>query len=466
MKHYLGLSEYHLKQKNQTLPVYYNPEELINAHMLLCGMSGTGKSYQSKRFLTTAANSGLKIDIFDVHEELDDIPGASACKYSQATGFGYNPLVLNTDIHAGGVDQQVNFLVKLVRDATPQFGAKQESALRYLLGDVYSASGIFQRTASTWVRQEMTEDMREEFINSKNFAALKSYYPTMEDLKSYAKRKIISLTVGGDNKAITSFENLRRIRVKLNQLQNKYGKSANESEIERLSKNIEDQKLKCIDAYTVFVNEMKTGREIEDVLKYDSVDTLTGVLQRLDILMSAGGLFRSNPPKFGNSLVKCHQLKSIATAQQVMFVKLRLRDIFEQCKQMGATQSGTEVRHICFLDEAHKFFTSESDDIINVIAKEGRKFGLGLWCASQQPNEFPESFLTNVGTTVLLGIHSSFWKGLSSKMRITEDQLKYIKAKEVIAVKLQKDGMSDPPFGNIIVPNPVSQFGRKAMEYN
>lgn len=465
IRHYIGLNEYQYRQKNSKFPVYYEPASLINAHMLLCGMSGTGKSYQTKRFLETAARAGVQVDIFDVHEELDDIYGAVAAKYSQATGYGYNPLVLDADPHSGGVDNQVNLLVGLVRDATPQFGAKQEAVLRYLLTDVYAASGIFQSSPRTWLRREMTEQQREDLIAAKNWQGLREFYPTLEDLKSYAKRKLVSLTTGGDNKAITAFEHLRRIKSKLYQLQSRFAKSVDQSEIDRLGAQVEEQKIKCIEAYTSFVNEMKTGREIDDVMKYDSVDVLTSVLQRLDILMSAGGLFRSNPPPFGGAHVRCHQIKSISTPQQVLFVKLRLRDIFERCKKMGATSSGTEVRHIVFLDEAHKYFTENGDDIINVIAKEGRKFGLGLWCASQEPTAFPVSFLTNVGATVLLGIHSSFWKGMGTKMRITEDQLKYIKAKEVIATKLMKDGASDPPFSNIIVPNPASDAGRVAGEF-
>lgn len=466
VKHYIGLNEYQFRQKKNSLPVYYEPAALINAHMLLCGMSGTGKSYQTKRFLESAARAGVEIDIFDVHEELHDIHGAVACKYSQATGYGYNPLVLDFDPHSGGVETQVNILVGLVRDATPQFGAKQEAVLRYLLTDVYAASGIFQSTPRTWKRQEMTERRREELIAARNWQGLRDFYPTMEDLKSYAKRKLVSLTIGGDNKAITAFENLRRIKARLHQAQSKFGRVADPAEIERLEKQVDELKEKSIDAFKTFVDEMKTGREIDDVMKYDSVDVLTGVLQRLDILMSAGGLFRSNPPPFGGASVRCHQLKSISTPQQVLFVKLRLRAIFEQCKRMGATVSGTEVRHIIFLDEAHKYFTEDGDDIINIIAKEGRKFGLGLWCASQEPTAFPVSFLTNVGATVLLGIHSAFWKGMSVKMRITEDQLKYIKAKEVIAIKLMKDGSSDPPFSNVIVPNPSNDGGREAARFS
>ena len=77
---------------------------------------------------------------------------------------------------------------------------------------------------------------------------------------------------------------------------------------------------------------------------------------------------------------------------------------------------------------------------------------------------FPESFLTNVGATILLGLHTSYWKKSASLFRISEDDLRKIKPKEVMAVKFLKDGCVDPPFTNVIVPNPASQLGRRAAE--
>lgn len=68
IKHYFGLNEYFYRQKSQSTPIYYEPASLINAHMLLCGMSGTGKSHQTMRLLDTAARAGAEIDIFDVHD--------------------------------------------------------------------------------------------------------------------------------------------------------------------------------------------------------------------------------------------------------------------------------------------------------------------------------------------------------------------------------------------------------------
>ena len=141
----------------------------------------------------------------------------------------------------------------------------------------------------------------------------------------------------------------------------------------------------------------------------------------------------------------------------MLFTKLRLREVFERCKQQGPTEHASELRHIAFLDEAPKYFSDDKDDIINVIAREARKFGLGLWCAAQEPTSFPQSFITNCGAKILLGIDSSFWKGAITKMRITEEGLRYIKPKQVLSIKLHRDGQSDPPFTNVVIPNDNAQ---------
>jgi hypothetical protein len=85
-------------------------------------VSGTGKSYQSLRLLASAVQVGIEVDVFDVHDELERIPGAVACRYSQATGYGYNPLELDTDPHTGGVNRQTEYLLGLVREASRNWG--------------------------------------------------------------------------------------------------------------------------------------------------------------------------------------------------------------------------------------------------------------------------------------------------------------------------------------------------------
>jgi hypothetical protein len=464
IRHYLGLSEYGLKQKKEEYGIYYEPDKLINAHMLVCGMSGVGKTFQVKRMIETAARTGVIVDVFDVHDELDNIPGAASARYSQATRYGYNPLVLDTDPHSGGVNRQVEFLVGMVKETTSQFGSKQEAVLRNLLIDVYMQRGIFANNARSWQKKTITEREYEALVEAKKWSELRDYYPTMTDLMSFAKRKAMALLIGGDNKCVTAFESLTKLKGRLNNLMSKWAKAHDDSEIAKIEGQITEAKAKCVETYAAFVDAMQTGREVEDVFKYDSVDVLTGVMQRLEIL-SAAGIFRANAPDFGGSNLRVHQTKSLTDGQQVMFTKLRLREVFEECKRLGPTATGTEVRRIVFLDEAPKYFNDDKQDIVNIVAREARKFGLGLWCAAQEPNSFPSSFLTNCGCKVLLGIDASFWKGAISNLRITEDTLKFVKAKEVMTVKLQKDGQADPPFINVIVPNPNTELGRKAAQF-
>ena len=461
MKHYVGLSEYEQIKFRKDIAIFYEPQTLINAHLLMCGMSGTGKSTQALGLLSSAVTAGIEVDVFDAHNEFDNVPGATACTFSQATGYGYNPLVLDTDLHTGGVNAQVDFFVRLIKNVTPQFGSKQEGVLRNLLTDTYAAHNITQGDTSSWQKSRVNETERLALVEKGDLQILHKCYPTLEDLKAIAKEKIIALTIGADNKCVTAIEALTRSHKKLDSLQKQQTRAVSDGEIEKIDNQIKNLGEKCKEAYGAFIDSF-TGREIDDILRYDSADVLVSVFQRI-VLLGVTGILSANEPPFGNSRVRVHQIKSISNDQQILYVKLRLQDLFDGCKRQGQIPPGTAPRNIAFLDEGHKYFSNDPADIINVISKEGRKFGLALWCASQEPTSFPASFLTSVGATVMLGIHTSYWKKAASMFRISEESLKTIKPKEVMAVKFLRDGCVDPPFSNVVVPNPNSDRGRQAV---
>lgn len=462
MRHVMGLNDYLLRKDSKEVPVVYDPSTCLNGHLALCGMSGSGKTHQIRQLLRSAALAGIDIEVADVHEELlAGIPGAVAAKYSQATGYGYNPLVLDLDPHSGGVNRQADFIVGLIKQVTTQFGSKQEAALRNLIIDCYASRGIWADNPRSWVRKQITESQRAQLIKDRQWDQLREYYPTLTDLLDFAEKKVLSIVFGGDNKAMNALDAACKANTKLQQVASKFNKAGISAEEKaRLEAQVEAAQKRAIDAYSEAIMAKPT-REAREILRYDSREVLTGVVQRLQLL-SASGIFNATAPPFGDAKVRVHQIKSLTDEQQVLFVKLRLRAMFERAKQLGPTASGTELRMIFMLDEAPKYFSDESDDIINVIAREARKFGIGLWCAAQQPN-FPESFITNCGAKFLLGIDASYWKSAQQKMRITEDGLKWIKPKEVMAVKLHKEGQPDPPFVNVVVPNPATENGRRAL---
>ena len=446
MKHVFGLNEYLYRQKNTQQNIVINTQELINGHLLLTGMSGTGKSYQAKRLIKSAIQQNLQVDIFDVHNELEQ-PGATSALYSESTQFGYNLLTLNSDPHSGGVRRRINEIINMVNTTSRKLGSKQETALRNLLSDVYRVNGCDDSNPKTWRKKEITGKIRQNLIDQQDYQALRQYYPIMDDLLSYADRKLTALYLGTDIKAVLALEKVNHLANQLNKALQKHKQSTQDEQIEKTEKALESAKAKVKDEFVAFIDQIDSGREISDVMKYNSKDVLQSVLERLNIL-NAAGIFRPNPPPFGDTNGRCHQIKHLSDDEQAMFVAMRLETIFRQCRDSGVKP---DLQHIVFLDEAHKFITEESANIINIIAKEGRKFGLGLWCASQSPTHFSEDFLTNCGTTILLGLHSSYWEMACRKLRIEPTVLKFIRPQQAAAIKLQLKGSMESKFQNAII---------------
>lgn len=465
MRHPIGINEYLVRQQKKVEVVYYDPSTLINAHLTLVGMSGTGKTHQTVQLLNTAADDGIEIDVMDVHDELHIVHDATCVRYSQSTGYGFNPLALDIDPHTGGVIRQANVLVGLVRDVSPQMGAKQQAALRNAIIDLYYSRGIYPDNPRSWGKQHITTGERQQLVVARRWADLRNYYPTLADLQDFISFKIRALKLGGNNRVQTLLDAVEKANTRLQKLVAKQSRAAQSSDMEakaKLEAQVESATVRWREAMEEYVSA-GPGRELEDMIKYDSADVLTTAFQQVDNLASAG-IFNATPPPFGTARTRVHQLKALSTPQQVLFVKLRLQAIFEKCKRAGATASGTELRHVVFLDEAPKYFSDQDDDIINVISREGRKFGIGLWCAAQEPTSFPQAFITNCGAKFNLGIDAYYWKGAKDKMRMTDDNLKWIKPKEVIGVKLHTEGKADPPWVNVVVPNPNTYYGKLAAE--
>ncbi|WP_429000207.1 hypothetical protein, partial [Stenotrophomonas maltophilia] len=70
----------------------------------------------------------------------------------------------------------------------------------------YAANGIFGDNPRTWMKNELNEAKRSELIRGRQWDKLRDYYPTLEDLRSYAMKKVAVLTIGGDDQAITAFQ--------------------------------------------------------------------------------------------------------------------------------------------------------------------------------------------------------------------------------------------------------------------
>jgi hypothetical protein len=181
-------------------------------------------------------------------------------------------------------------------------------------------------------------------------------------------------------------------------------------------------------------------------------------VERLESL-NAIGIFRPEPPPFdANASVWRYDLRALAADEARLFVEFALGDLFRQARRRGIQDQVVEV---VVLDEAHQFFTDDPDNPINRLAKEARKFGLALVCASQSPTHFSEDFLANVAMTVILGIHEMYWDGAVRKLKVDPKTLRYIRPKRTLAVQI-KTSSGDPARFVGVEITPAAEGGHRA----
>lgn len=151
--------------------IHWNPEALPNAHIVVIGASGSGKTQTLKGIfyaLQTLYMGAQKI-LIDFHGD-QDIAGETVYPLHMASPYGINPLTLNLDPEGGGPNLQA-IAVAAVLKKSLYMGANQEGLLLEVLATCYRQRGIVQEVQATWnrepptfadVEQELTTRSQEE----------------------------------------------------------------------------------------------------------------------------------------------------------------------------------------------------------------------------------------------------------------------------------------------------------------
>jgi len=436
--HRIGLDERAWERTRRRTDVIWDPSSLVNPHVLICGASGSGKSFQAMRLLESAAAAGIEVDAFDLHNELNECSGASANIYSEATRLGTNPLVLNSNPHTGGVRRQVEFVVDLLNATSRKLGPRQTSALKALLYETYLARDIVPERPETWIRNELTEDEYDHLMAQKAFNALRGAYPLLRDVIRTCERRIRSLTLCADNQAVMALERVEKAAGKLTALR---AKKIAQDELEAAAEKLAIAKDQAIEAYSAFVLAIQNGQEWGDQIRYQSANTLRALHERLSELNSIG-IFRAAPPVWSSRL-RVHQIGALRDDERRLLVYTHCAAILRAC--MDAGQS-TRLRRLIFLDEGHALLDDDGNSPLNRIVKEGRKFGLGLAIGSQSPTHFSADVLVNTATVIVTGLEAADREFAARKLNAPPELLKAVKPKAVVAVKLKRNGESEDGF--------------------
>lgn len=435
-----GIDHRAFTQERKNVDAVWNSAKVINGHILVVGKSGTGKTYTLRKILRQMlpqATGKMRVHIFDVHGDID-IPGASSVKFSESTPYGFNPLWINPDPDFGGVRKRIQSLIATLNRTSRQLGTKQESCLRNILMDLYSANGFKDGQPSTW----LLNDGIQRRYPKKN--------PTMEDAYKFANFKLRAMYIGANTAAVSKLEEVNKKSASLYSKQRqalRQGGVANADE--SLLNDITRLKGETIERYTEYIEAIATGMEFDDLMKYDSRDVLKSVVERLENL-NAVGIFKSQRPPFDEeSSIWRYDIKALSMDEKKLFVAFRLEELFYQALERGVQ---TGIREVIVLDEAHNFFTDDEDNITNTIAKEARKFGISMICASQSPTHFSDDFLTNVGSKVILGLDQSFWDSSIRKLRIDGTILESITPQKTLALQLNNKGETKSEFRLVLLP--------------
>lgn len=82
---------------------------------------------------------------------------------------------------------------------------------------------------------------------------------------------------------------------------------------------------------------------------------------------------------------------------------------------IGGPGIGRSQPVLLIVEEAHRFIGEQSDvstrEAVNRIAREGRKYGMGLMLVSQRPSELPDTALSQCGTLIALRLSNSTDQG-------------------------------------------------------
>lgn len=479
-----GLDAALLKKQNR-VEIVQDTRIALNGHTLITGGSGSGKTHQLRRMISqlsaTAAADNEPIPRFhvlDIHGDID-VPGASSVLFSEQTQYGLAPLRINPDPHYGGVRKRIQAFTGTVNRVMRSLGPKQEAVLRNLLIDIYEKHGFKMDDSTTWAvdpheAQMLTDGTGTRFyidvpIEEKEEAKavgarwdghLKSWYvasgeyagaitrwnpkwtarthPGINDVLRLARNILAQKFLGTGLKAVTALEVANRAASALQRRQvESLRRTGGLAEAEKGQEDLEKAKAKAIEAYTEYVSAIATGGELEALLKYDSVDVLKSVIDRLENLESIG-IFKPEEPPFDPSCpVWRYNLKPLSMTERKLFVLFRLEQIFLEAVQRGEQEN---ILDVIILDEAHAFADDDPENPINTIAKEARKFGVMLVAASQSPTHFPEDFIASVATKVILGIDEMYWRGATTKMRVDESALKWIRQQRSMLVQIKSKG--------------------------
>lgn len=405
-------------------PILWKPDENINPHMIVTGVSGSGKTHFLRQLihqLCSTSTTPVRFHLIDIHEDIE-VPGASTLKFTATQPYGFNPLVVDPNPDSGGPQKAVaSFLSLLGKTANYKLGDRQVACIQNLLIDLYAKRGFFQDNPKSWR------------LDDGYARTVPKRYPTLRDAFHYANSIYNEMFIGLNSPTLAALREAlkaQRSVVRQKKIANQKGLKHQES------KQLRDAIDRFHDEMTTFVHKLSfgDGEELDKMMKYPSQDVMSGVIDRLSKLNFMGFFSGETPPFDPNAKVWRYCLKSLEIDESIIFVHTLAKSIFNNAK-MRSEGNDKIPRDFIIIDEARRFQDPEGS-ILDVISAESRKFGLALISASQAHAHFTGDAIQAAATQVILRQDPSSYNKVKNLTGVPVDDLAAIKPRENALIKI------------------------------
>lgn len=442
-------------------PVTWNPDskETTNQHLLICGISGGGKTTLLKQLAEYLKKKQKHMYVFDLQGDLY-IEGEHCVEFTAwDSAYGINPYEFGTgvkendlkDIIAGapvdditmsilrnsGPSVQVLEMIDIIKkNFMPNMGPNQEPILKRLLLDTYRMRGIIYDDYTTWLNplpsledtKLLIEKIEEAFgliSNGVDKGALKTIKQISKIIeKGFESGEFKDFDPDAEPAAYESFSKAHNTLDKY-----LYAKIKNTPE-----KDDDDE---------FFI---KNDIDINFYMRKDVIRVVGKLGFYIDTLIESG-VFHSAKPELKSGLNRIN-ISGLRHETQRFMADVFLGRVFRACKIRGEyaklpperRKRGEKCDTYIVVDETKLIVPNgkEKNDpfsYLNRIATESRKYGLGLIVVAQTSVHFPDEFLRNFFMQIVLTTNKADYDNTRKNFGITRELLDMAKEFGIALVK-------------------------------
>ncbi len=319
--------------------------EIIIKHLAIFGVTGSGKSHTVAVLTSRLLEHGIPVIIFDVHR--DYIPTFK------------DPIIITFD------EREKRYLERFHKDKRGDSSPRIEVVKLKL----YEIAPYLPEILSI-------NPQAHPYLYLLLEAALRNKPVSLADLKETIKdkRKII-------RELRKEFVDPRM----LEELDKKFD-SARASIFTRLHR---------LEKWKIIPQSVKEGQ-------YLSIDDLIKLKESEDVFEIEGEIIEASDGFIEKGKPIIIDLFPLSLEEQRVLIDIFLSKLFDYWKELK--KDNKHIPIVIVIEEAHRFAAKDVKvaKMLGTIAREGRKFGIGLWLVSQIPSKISEDIISQINTFIFL----------------------------------------------------------------